>query len=95
MNCDEWIVKYHSVFEDNLKGKSKRLLTSLDREIELLRKNPYIGKNLGPKKPWIWKINVEIRFRLYYQIWERKCIIYLLAFYPRNLQKRFLEGRIP
>ena len=102
MNCNEWIVKLDPRFESNIKCYPKRLLISLDKEIERLIKNPYIGKNLGPQRPWLWEIHVDIpartdakRFRLYYEIWERKCIIYLKAFYPKNLQRKYLTGKIP
>jgi len=95
LNYDEWIVKYSPTFEANIKSYPKRILTSLYREIERLRKNPDIGKNLGSQRPWIYEIHVDIRYRLYYEIWEKKRIIYLKAFYPKNKQKSFLEGRIP
>lgn len=95
MNCNEWIIKLDPCFESNIKGKSKRLLTSLDKKIVRLKKNPYIGNNLGPQRPWLWEIYVETRFRLYYEIRERKCIIYLKAFYPKNLQRKYLTGKIP
>jgi len=87
-------VKTDPLFESNIKGVSRSLLRLLDRKIERLKKNPYIGKNLAPQRPWLWEMRVSSRFRLYYEIWERKCIIYLKAFYPKNLQKKYLRGKI-
>lgn len=94
MNCNQWIVKRSPLFESNIKGFSRSLLRVLDMKIERLKKNPYIGGNLGSRRSWLWEIYVGARFRLYYEIWERKCIIYLKAFYPKKLQKRYLQQKV-
>ena len=94
LNYEEWIVKKHPLFEANIKGYPKQIITSIDDIIEELKKNPYGGNNLGPQVPHKWSMHVEIRYRLYYTLRERKRIIYLLAFYPRKLQTQYLDGKL-
>ena len=93
---DEWIVKTDPHYESTVKGYSSRILRDLNDVIKRLKKDPYIGKNLGPQRPWLWEVYVgdPARFRLYYEIWESRRIVYLKAVYPRNLQKKFLDSRI-
>ena len=94
MNCDEWIVKTDPLFEANLKGISNSIKRLLDKKIKRLKKNPDIGKNLGSQRPWLWETYVGSRYRLYYEIWERKDIVYLKAFYPKKLQSRYLKKKM-
>jgi len=91
VNINEWTIKIDPIFESNLRSIQRSLLETICRKVKLLKKDPYIGKNLGPQRPWLWEIYLGSRFRLCYEIWEKKRIIYLKAVYPRNLQKRYLK----
>ena len=93
---NEWIIKTDPNYESTVKGYSKKISKDLNNVIQKLKNDPYIGKNLGPQRPSLWEIYIgdPARFRLYYEIWESKKIVYLKAVYPRNLQKKFLNGRI-
>lgn len=89
-----WKVKLDPLFERNLKGISKQLvLEELNRKIERLKINPYIGKQLRPPYSHLWEVKVY-GFRLYYEILDRRRIILLKAFYPRKLQKRYLKREL-
>ncbi|MFQ6134407.1 MAG: type II toxin-antitoxin system RelE/ParE family toxin [Nitrososphaerales archaeon] len=90
----KWTIKRHPEFECNLRGiKNRSTIQKLDRRIKRLRNDPYSGKQLRPPCNHLWE-EVIGRFRLYYEIHERKQIVLLKAFYPKNLQKRYLRRRI-